>query len=157
MTSGASRANVAESALLCQVGALVCGLPLKHIIETMRPLPVSPFEGMPPFVSGLSIIRGLPVPVVDLGRLLTDDRDARCERWVLTHAEGRHVALAVERVIGVRSLSALSALPPLLGEASAEFVSRVGALDARVLVMLESSRILPEAVRASLVMGGKQA
>jgi purine-binding chemotaxis protein CheW len=162
MTTSASQlpaAERAESALLCQVGALVCGLPLSHIVETMRPLSLSPFEGMPPFVSGLSVIRGQPVPVVDLGRLLGDEKGARPERWVLTRAEGRQVALAVEQVIGVRSLpaSALQALPSLLGEASAEFVSRVGALDERLLVMLESSRVLPEPMRSGFLLGGGEA
>ena len=134
-----------QSALLCQVGSLVCGLPLEHIIETLRPLALSPFEGMPPFVMGLSVIRGTPTPVVDLGRLLGNEGSARRGRWVLARAQGRRVALAVEQVIGVRTLatSLLSALPSLLGEASAEFVSRVGSLDERVLVMLESGRVLP--------------
>ncbi len=149
-------AAAGQSALLCQVGSLVCGLPLEHILETLRPLALSPFEGMPPFVTGLSVIRGMPIPVVDLGRLLSNERSEKRGRWVLARAQGRRVALAVEQVIGVRTLAAplLSALPPLLGEASAEFVSRVGSLDARVLVMLESGRVLPESTWASLQFGG---
>ncbi|MEO8904480.1 MAG: chemotaxis protein CheW [Polyangiaceae bacterium] len=148
-----------RSTLLCQVGSLVCGLPLEHVIETLRPLPLSPFDGMPPFVSGLSVIRGAPVPVVDLGRLLGNERSAARGRWVLARAQGRRVALAVEQVIGVRGLSmpSLIALPPLLGEASAELVSQVGALDTRLLLILESGRVLPESVWASLQVGGGRA
>ena len=158
MPTSAQQAPAAEgrhSALLCQVGALVCGLPLPYIIETLRPLALASFEGMPNFVMGLSIIRGAPVPVVHLGRLL-ENRGTTCGRWVLACAEGHHVALAVERVIGVRSLPAptLGALPPLLGEASADIISRVGSLDTRLLVMLESARILPQSTWASLQMGG---
>ncbi len=152
-------AHAVHSVLLCQVGSLVCGLPLAHVIETLRPRPLSAFEGMPPFVSGLSIIRGAPVPVVDLGRLLGNQRNSNRARWVLARAEDRQIALAVESVIGVRTLAApsLRALPPLLGEASTELVSRVGSLDARLLVMLESGRALPEAVWASLQIGGGEA
>ncbi|MEP7051404.1 MAG: chemotaxis protein CheW [Pseudomonadota bacterium] len=152
-------AQAHQNALLCHVGSFVCGLPLLHVIETMRPLALSPFEGMPPFVSGLSVIRGVPVPVVDLGRLLANERSAKRERWVLARAEGRQVALAVERVIGLCSLPApaLSALPSLLGEASAEFVSRVGSLDARLLIVLESARVLPESIRGGLPIGGAEA
>ena len=71
-----------RSLLLCQVGSLVCALPLEHISETMRPLSLQPFHGMPPFVDGLSIIRGAPVPVVDLARLLgNDERCSLVRAW----------------------------------------------------------------------------
>jgi purine-binding chemotaxis protein CheW len=55
------------------------------------------------------------------------------------------VALAVEEVVGVRDLSAasLAELPPLLGEAAAEVVATVGALDAELLVVLRSARWVP--------------
>ncbi|HEY5374689.1 MAG TPA: chemotaxis protein CheW [Polyangiaceae bacterium] len=153
MTSGS--APRAATALLCQVGSLVCGLPLEHISETMRPLPVQPFDGMPAFVAGLSIIRGAPVPVVDLARLLGNDSSARRTRFVVVKVRERRVALSVERVIGVKSLAALvsGALPPLLASAHADFVSAVGSLDAHLLLVLESGLILPASTWTSLENG----
>jgi purine-binding chemotaxis protein CheW len=131
--------------LLCRVGSRMCGLPLEHISETMRPLPVEPIEGMPPFVDGLSIIRGVPVPVVDLGRLLGNQAEAgRRARFVLVRVHERYVALAVDFVIGIGSIpDSATTLPSLLGEANAEFVAAVGSLDARLLLILESGLILP--------------
>jgi purine-binding chemotaxis protein CheW len=152
-------AGTERTALLCQVGSLVCGLPLEHISETMRPLPLEPFHGMPPFVDGLSIIRGAPVPVVDLARLLGNDNGARRTRLVVVKVHERHVALSVEQVIGVRSIdvTASDALPPLLGSARADFVSAVGSLDAHLLVVLESGLILPASTWASLDSGSGEA
>jgi purine-binding chemotaxis protein CheW len=134
------------------VGSLVCALPLEHISETMRPLPLEPFHGMPPFVDGLSIIRGAPVPVVDLARLLGNDSGARRTRLVVVKVSERRVALSVEHVIGVRSLdvAANGALPPLLAGARGEFVAAVGSLDAHLLVVLESALMLPASTWASL-------
>ena len=155
----ASAAQVTPSAphnaLLCRVGSVVCGLSLEHVIETLRPLPVSPLEGMPPFVSGLSIVRGAPVPVVDLGQLLGIEHASACTRFVLTRAQHRTLALAVDEVIGVRALalSSLAALPSLLGSTSAEFVSQVGALDSHLLMLLEGGRLLPESAWTSLRIG----
>lgn len=145
--------------LLCQVGSLVCALPLEHISETMRPLPLEPFHGMPSFVDGLSIIRGAPVPVVDLARLLGNDSDARRTRLVVVKVSERRVALSVEQVIGVRAVdvAANRALPPLLGSARADFVAAVGSLDARLLVVLESALILPTSTWASLDSGSGEA
>lgn len=135
-----------SAVLLCQVGRLVCALPLEHISETMRPLPIEPLNGMPAFVDGLSVIRGLPVPVVDLARLLGIEGGTRRTRFVVVKAHERYVALAVELVIGVgKPPSSEAPLPSLLGEANAEFVAAIGALDDRLLMVLESGLILPAA------------
>src|SRR5688572_15607941 len=56
--------------LICRVSTRVCALPLDAVVETMRPLVVEPVAGAPGFVSGLSIVRGEPIPVVDAARLL---------------------------------------------------------------------------------------
>ena len=154
-----SALQAATAALLCQVGSLICGLPLEHISETMRPLPLEPFAGMPAFVDGLSIIRGAPVPVVDLARLLGNDSNARRTRFVVVKVRERHVALSVERVIGVKSLAAIvsGALPPLLASARADFVSAVGSLDEHLLVVLESGLILPASTWTSLENGAGKA
>jgi len=138
--------------LFCQVGLLVCALPLEHVSETMRPLPLEPLAGMAAFVAGVSIIRGSPVPVVDLARLLGTGTDQAPTRLVLVKVGERRVALSAGRVIGVRALdpSALGELPPVLGRASAEVISAVGALDARLLLVLETSRMLPDSSWASL-------
>ncbi len=65
--------------LLCRVRSWFCALPVVHVEETMRPLPIGPLAGAPDFVAGLSIIRGRPTPVVDTGALL-GARDAATPR-----------------------------------------------------------------------------
>ncbi len=121
----------------------MCGLPLEHISETMRPLPLEPINGMPPFVLGLSIIRGAPLPVVDLPHLMGQESGARRTRLVVVKVKERCVALAVDLVLGIgRTPGDAAALPPLLRDANAEFVSTVASLDSQLLVLLESGLIL---------------
>ncbi len=147
--SGAN-AGFAQSArdafLICRTGATLCGLPVGLVIETMRPLPVEPLAGMPSFVRGLSVIRGIPTAVVDAGALLATRENAGATRFVTLRAGGRQVALAFEAVLGVRSLSGASFedLPPLLRDAGAELVSAIGTLDAELLIVLRSARILSD-------------
>lgn len=145
-------AGQGQAVLLCQVGLLVCALPLEHVTETMRPLPVEPLSGTAPFISGVAIIRGGPVPVVDLARLLGNGARELSTRLVVVRVGERRAALSVGQVIGVRSLpaSALGELPPLLGAAGAEVIAAVGSLDARLLLLLETSRMLPDSSWASL-------
>jgi purine-binding chemotaxis protein CheW len=136
--------------LVVGVGSRVCFVPLGHVIETMRPLPVESAAGLPPFVKGLSIVRGAPVPVVDLAMALGADGDGQrpSSRFVLLRLGERRVALLVDTVVGVREFDAASTeeMPPLLRGSGAEVASRLGALDAKLMLVLEASRILTDEV-----------
>jgi purine-binding chemotaxis protein CheW len=54
----------------------------------------------------------------------------------------------VGAVIGVRELDAASVdkMPPLLRDARAEVIEAIGVLDARLLLVLRASRLLPEEI-----------
>ena len=165
MHPGAEQTGVSGSskprplALLCRVGVIVCALPLEQVSETMRPLPVAAVNGMPSFMDGVAVVRGSPVPVVDLARLLGRPDDEPRARFVVVKVDQRYVALAVPQVIGVRPLdpASVGALPPLLEGTSAEFVAGIGVLDAHLLVVLKSWRILPASIWEGLESGGVDA
>jgi purine-binding chemotaxis protein CheW len=127
--------------LLCRIGKRIGALAISDIQETLRPLPVEPVTGAPPFVLGVAILRGSPTPVIDVGRLLGSH--STIGRFVALRLGTRSVALAVEAVLDVRSLpiQMSSQVPRLLGEASATLVSALGSLDAELLVVLEASRV----------------
>ena len=150
MTEGA----MMDLSLVCRIDGVLCALPVEHVVETMRPLPVEPLAGAPAFVRGLSIIRGAPVPVVDAASLLGSP-DTQPTRFVMVKAGARRVALAVSDVIGVRALAPekLQALPPLLREAAADIVTSIGALDDELLLVLRSARLVPDAVWTSAEIG----
>ena len=117
----------------------------------MRPLPIQSLADMPAFVCGASIIRGEPVPVVHLGRLFGAGESA-VGRFVVVRVEQRRVALAAEKVAGVEDLTEtnLSLVPPLLEAAQPGFVGALGSCDEKLLVVLESARILPDEVWEAL-------
>jgi len=143
--------QLTNQSLVCRVRTRLCALPLERVIETLRPLPIEPLNGAPPFVCGVSIIRGEPLPVVDAGLLLGGGQ-ARATRLVTLRLGARAVALAVDAVLGVRAFeqSALRELPPLLREAAADTVAALGSVDRELLLLLESGRLVPEAVFAAV-------
>jgi purine-binding chemotaxis protein CheW len=149
--------HLTSLALVCRVRSTLCALPLSSVIETLRPLPIEPLGGAPPFVCGVSIIRGEPMPVVD-GGLLIGVGQARATRLVTLRVGARSVALAVDAVLGVRSFEAagLRGLPPLLREAASTTVAALGSLDQELLVVLESGRLVPEQVFAGLDQVGQR-
>jgi purine-binding chemotaxis protein CheW len=134
-------------AVICRVGDSLFAVPLAHVIETMRPQPIAALATPLSCVLGLSVIRGVPRPVVDAAALLGAGNGARFTRFVAIRAGDRQVMLAVEEVLGVRELTAatLGALPPLLDSAPTRSIAAVGVLDAELVVVLQSTRVLPQA------------
>jgi purine-binding chemotaxis protein CheW len=135
------------------VGARACAFPLHHVAETMRPLPIQHVAGTPGFVSGVSVIRGTPTPVVDLKALLEN-----CEnipsygRFVSLKLEDRRVVIGVDSVVGLIHLDStqLGELPPLLKGLNADLIESFGSRDAQLLLVLRAARIVPEEVWTAL-------
>jgi purine-binding chemotaxis protein CheW len=157
------------NALVVKAGTRGCAIPLQHVRETLRPLPIEPVAGVPLYLRGISLIRGHPVPVADLGALLgesdsgseiaIDDDDGndnlagdRAARLVLLQLGQRQVAVAVSAVIGVRRLDSadFGALPPLLADAGQRAIEAVGVQDAELLLVLRAARLLPDDLWALL-------
>lgn len=130
--------------LVCRVQDRQCALPLDCVVETMRPLPIELIAGSADVVRGLSVIRGAPLPVIDAAVLLGEPREA-AGRFVVVRVDDRQVALAVGHVLGVRNAprGSLHALPPLLSGNETPAVAAVGLLDAQLLLVLSSARLLP--------------
>jgi len=156
--------------LLCRIGSRIGALAVKDVRETMRPLPIEPLAGTPPFVLGVAIVRGSAVPVIDAGRLLDPSADPSASssaaatspsaaRFVSLELGDRTAVLAVDAVLDVRSLAAgiLAQIPPLLRGAGKELVSIIGALDAQLLLVLEAARLVPDSVWSEIKGAGASA
>ena len=136
-----------RSVLLLRAGERTCALSLFDVLEIMRPLPIDEVARAPGFLRGLSMIRGVPTPVVSLASLWARP-DGSSTRFVLVRAgQERRVALAVDEVLGVLELdpATLHALPPLAQNA-ADTLEAIGALDGQLLFVLNSGRIVPDEV-----------
>jgi purine-binding chemotaxis protein CheW len=134
--------------LLATANFRVCAFPLPYVVETMRPLPIETLPGLPPFVKGLSIIRGAPIPVVDLGFAVGNSPGSEITRFITLRVGERQVALAVQAVAGVSELDPekLQELPPLLGKGDADMVEAISATDSQLFLVLRAARIVPEEV-----------
>ena len=147
------RVSETSQVLIVTVGARACAIPLHHVAETMRPLPVEPVAGTPAFVRGVSVIRGAPTPVVDLEALLENgENSATHGRFVTLKVGERRVAIGVDGVVGLRNLDSaqLGELPPMLRDVAADLIEAIGTRDAQLLVVLRAARIVPDEVWATL-------
>jgi purine-binding chemotaxis protein CheW len=146
-----------DLALVVSSGARACAIPVRHVGETMRPLPIEALTGLPVFVRGVALVRGIPIPVIDLNALLQGGEiTSSYGRFVTVKAGERCIALGVDGVVGLRRLESLSFvdLPPLLRDTSTDRIEAIGTCDAGLLVVLRAARIVPDHVWAALSGSG---
>lgn len=115
-------------------------MPVHVAIETMRPLPVRAIGREQQGVLGVATIRGITVPVVDVGSLLGESARAP-RRFVTIRVAERVVALAVDDVIGVRRVAAWEALPKLFGDE--KLIAAIARTDAELVLALDAARLVP--------------
>ncbi|MES2070210.1 MAG: chemotaxis protein CheW [Pseudomonadota bacterium] len=147
--------------LVCRDDRRLSAFALVDVAETMRPLPVQTLQGMPPFLLGVCLIRGLMLPVVDLGRLIGDGASSHASshtsaraptRFVTLKLGQRRIAVAVQEVLGVRQLGSdtLAGMPALLQEVGADTVSAISTLDTELLLVLKGAHLVSETVWLAL-------
>src|SRR4051812_28188151 len=127
--------DTATMSLVFRAGSLLCALRLDEVIETMRPLAVRPLAGMLAFVRGVTIMRGVPTPVVDVARLVGGEA-GEVSRFLAVRTERGPVAFATGPVLGIRATApdATARHPVLLGGASSRLIAGVDTVEAEPLL-----------------------
>lgn len=121
---------------------------LEHVTEVLRPLPVEGLAGVPPYVRGICVLRGRPVPVVDIGLLLGGERvagDVHAARFVGVRTGPQTAVLAVDTVVGIRDVP-MEQLHDLSSVTGSVACTAVGAIGREPLLLLETGRVIPDSV-----------
>jgi purine-binding chemotaxis protein CheW len=148
--------DASESCLLVRAARQLYALPLAHVEETMRPLPVRPLAGLPPFILGVTVIRGAPVPVIDAAAVSGHGRPSPgVGRFVTLKLAERRAAFAVDEVLGLRRIDRgrLFELPRLLATTTDDVGLAIGTLDSELLMVLGSGRLVPDEVWDAIEAG----
>lgn len=135
------------TALVFRAGPLYCALPLGEVVETMRPLATRPLAGTPPYVRGLTILRGAPTPVIDMTRLLTGV-DGEIDRYIAVRAGRGPVACATGPVLGVQEIDVEPPEGPaaLFTGVSKALIAAVGTVGTEPLLLLRGIAAVPDEV-----------
>lgn len=142
--------------LTLTVAGQLCGLPVQGVRDILAEQPITPVPLAPPEVAGSLNLRGRIVTAIDLRKRLRLPPAGEGARSMSVVAEqgAELYALLVDQVAEVISLrpSAMERNPPTLPPAWASFSSGIFRLEDRLMVVLNSDRLLavePQAARAA--------
>jgi purine-binding chemotaxis protein CheW len=147
------------------VGAEEYGIDIGSVAEVVRPLKITPLPRMPEFVEGVINLRGTIIPVVDMRRRFEVKEntrgDSRKMRMMITRgavAAGsgtghQLLGLVVDGVQEVVSLSkkSIDSAPEAARGPNADFITGVGKVGDRLIILLDISTLLSQEERQALV------
>jgi purine-binding chemotaxis protein CheW len=133
------------------VGGEEFGLEILRVQEITRIQQLTRVPNSPAFVHGVINLRGKVIPVIALRRCLgLEDRPHdRLTRIVVVEVNGNVLGFIVDSVSEVLRIPAETIEPPpRLGKVEREYVSGVGKLDDRLLILLDLDRLMSDADKA---------
>jgi len=121
------------------------GLPITKVQEINRFLPVTKLPQTPPFMEGIINLRGRIIPVLDLRKRFQLEVTAHDDdtRIIVVEISGQTVGLTVDAVREVVRLGAASVEePPSSVAVDSQYISGVGNLGNRLIILLDTDQIL---------------
>ncbi len=149
--SAAEAGEALRQWLTLSLGVETYALDINQISEIIKPREVTEIPRTPDFILGLISLRGIIVPVFDLGRRLhlAPTQLGPAARIIVCHAEGRSAGLLVDRISQVVKLpeDSIEPPPPVLSGLDRDLLTGVGRHQERMLILLH----LPSVLNAELV------
>ncbi|MDD3852582.1 MAG: chemotaxis protein CheW [Syntrophomonadaceae bacterium] len=131
------------------------GVPITKVQEIIPMANPTKLPQAPDFVEGIINLRGRIIPIIDLKkRFDMGASNITAEtRSVVVEVEGQTVGIIVDEVSEVLRLPTDSIEPPpvIIGGITSEYLTGVGKLQDRLLILLDMDKILSEQEKSELV------
>jgi len=136
------------------IGGEEFGVDILKVREINRMIEVTRVPNAPEFVDGVINLRGKVIPIIDLRRrfgMARKDHDKNT-RIVVVELNGRVIGFVVDAVSEVLRIpkSITEPPPPIVAGVHAEYITAVGKLEDRLLILLDLERILSDGENATL-------
>jgi purine-binding chemotaxis protein CheW len=128
-----------------RVGREVFGVPIALVHEIVRVPEITSVPDSPGFVQGVINLRGKIVSVVDLRRRFgeKDIKPTKKNRILVTEVHGKLVGLIVDSASEVLKIPESDIeLPPVFDQGELNYVTGVGKLNGRLIILIDLNRIL---------------
>lgn len=128
------------------IGGEEFGVDILKVQEINRMLDVTRVPNAPEYVDGVINLRGKVIPIIDLRRRFGMDRKEHDKntRIVVVELSGKVVGFVVDAVSEVLRIpkSVTEPPPPIVAGIGAEYITAVGKLEDRLLILLDLEKVL---------------
>jgi purine-binding chemotaxis protein CheW len=136
------------------IGEEEFGVDILKVQEINRMLDVTRVPNAPEYVDGVINLRGKVIPIIDLRRrfgMARKEHDKNT-RIVVVELSGKVVGFVVDAVSEVLRIpkSVTEPPPPIVAGVEAEYITAVGKLEDRLLILLELEKVLAGDAAATL-------
>ena len=128
------------------IGSEEFGVDILKVIEIIRTMEITKVPKAPAFVEGVINLRGLVIPIIDLRRRfgLAEKAGDSDTRIIVIEINGMSVGFVVDSVSEVLRIPAntVEPAPPVVAGVDSDYISGVGKLEDRPLVLLDLDKLL---------------
>jgi purine-binding chemotaxis protein CheW len=130
------------------------GVDILKVQEINRMLAVTRVPNSPEYIDGVINLRGKVIPIIDLRRRFRMERKEHDKntRIVVVELSGKVVGFVVDAVSEVLRIpkSVTEPPPPIVAGVDAEYITAVGKLEDRLLILLDLEKVLVTDEREAL-------
>lgn len=136
------------------------GITITQVQEVIRKPAITRIPGMPDFIEGVINLRGKIIPVIDLRKRfeLELQKDTDKTRIVVAQSADQVVGLIVDAVSEVINLDneQIDPIPPTITAIDAEYLSGVGKMEKRLVILINLENLLSDLERVALEHFGEK-
>jgi purine-binding chemotaxis protein CheW len=143
-----------------KIGNEEFGVDILKVQEINRMMQITKVPNAPEFVDGVINLRGRIIPIIDLRiRLGMVKREHdKSTRIVVVELDGKTVGFIVDEVSEVLRIpvNITEPPPPMVAGINADYITAVGKLEDRLLILLDMEKVLSEKEKAELEKTAKE-
>jgi purine-binding chemotaxis protein CheW len=136
------------------------GVAITQVQEIIRQPEITRIPGMPLFIEGVINLRGRIIPIIDLRKRFKLEQQQVNDktRVVVVDAGGQTIGLVVDSVSEVVNLpkDQVDPIPPSIASIDAEYLSGVGKLEKRIVILLDLVKLLGDLEKVAIDELGKK-
>jgi len=138
-----------------KIGEEEFGVEILKVQEINRMLSITKVPNAPSFVEGVVNLRGKVIPIIDLrSRLNMEKKESDSKtRIVVVEIDGKIVGFIVDEVSEVLRIprNITEAPPAVVAGIDSDYITAVGKLEDRLLILLDLDKVLKSDEKAALV------